>query len=77
MPASVARREGLWRVIESDGKLARNKAGSLVDGGGHTSKSAAEAQVRAINSNKAKRKMEDARSKNKLNKRNRNRKRKR
>ncbi len=72
MPVSVAQRGDLFRIIESDGKLAKNKAGSVVDGGGHKTRSAAEAQSRAVNANKAKAKMEQGRLKNRQNRRRRN-----
>lgn len=40
---------GKWRLIEPDGKIAKNKSGTPLDGGGHTSKDKALSQVRAIN----------------------------
>lgn len=53
MPARVALRDGRYRVVEDDGSLVKNKAGTPVDGGGHRSASAARAQARAINASKA------------------------
>jgi len=54
MPATVAKRGEKYRVVEDDGSLVKNKQGTPVDGGGHKSRSAAEAQARAINANKRK-----------------------
>lgn len=50
MPATVRKIKGRWRVVEPGGALVKNKAGTPVDGGGHSSKSQAERQARAINS---------------------------
>lgn len=55
MPAKVAKRGGKFRVVEPDGKLVRNQAGTPVDGGGHASESAAKRQARAINVPKSRR----------------------
>jgi len=49
MPAKVAKKRGLFRVVEPNGRLVRNKAGTPVDGGGHKSKTAAKKQCDAIN----------------------------
>lgn len=49
MPVKVMKRNGLFRVVEADGKLARSSKGNPVDGGGHDSQSQAAAQARAIN----------------------------
>ena len=49
MPARVVRRGNKYRVVEPNGRLVRNKAGTPVDGGGHRSRAAAERQARAIN----------------------------
>ena len=46
-----------YRVVESIGhKIAKNKSGSSVDGGGHLTKDAAIKQSQAININLRKRK---------------------
>lgn len=51
-PVEVRRRQGRWRiVIEGTQALARNTAGTPVDGAGHSSRLAAERQARAINRN--------------------------
>lgn len=49
MPATTAKRGKKFRVVESDGRLVLNKAGTPVDGGGHTSEAKAKRQARAIN----------------------------
>ena len=50
MPATVVKRGNKWRVIDADtGTITKNKAGTAVDGGGHSSKEAAQRQARAIN----------------------------
>jgi hypothetical protein len=53
MPWAVRKqRQGdkiVYRVIKSDsGEIAKNGAGTAVDGGGHASKDKAAAQVRAL-----------------------------
>ena len=51
MPATVAMRNGKWRVVEENtGNLVRRN-GTSVDGGGYDSKEKALAQARAINAN--------------------------
>jgi hypothetical protein len=56
MPAIVAKRGGKWRVVEKGtGKLV-TKNNKAVDGGGHSSKKAAQAQATAINIPKSQRK---------------------
>ena len=50
MPACVKRIRKKWRVVEcSNGNIVKNKAGTSVDGGGHTSKGNALRQASAIN----------------------------
>lgn len=51
MPAKVAKRGKRYRVVEPNGQIVRNKSGSPVDGGGHTSRNAAQRQANAINAN--------------------------
>lgn len=51
MPARVVKRGSKWRVVEPNGKLVKNKKGTAVDGGGHTSKAKAQRQANAVNSN--------------------------
>jgi len=53
MPGVVKKVRGKWRIFEPDSdKLAKNGAGTPLDGGGHVSKFAAERQVRAIEARK-------------------------
>lgn len=50
MPVTVSKRKGKFRVIEAaTKKIAKNKGGTALDGGGHASKSKADAQMRAVN----------------------------
>lgn len=49
MPVHVAKRDGKYRVVDPNGKIAKNKGDTAADGGGHKSKDAAAAQARAIN----------------------------
>lgn len=52
MPVKVVKRGDLFRVVETDGSLARaSRGGRPVDGGGHDTKAQAMAQARAINAN--------------------------
>lgn len=55
MPAKVTERGGKFRVIEaSSGDLVRNNSGTPADGGGHSTRTAAEKQAAAINANERK-----------------------
>ena len=54
MPAVVQFRGGKYRVVEEDGTLVKNRAGTAVDGGGHGTKAAAQRQANAINASKEK-----------------------
>lgn len=50
MPVKVYKRRGKYRVVEAaNGRIAKTRKGNARDGGGHRSKSKAEAQARAIN----------------------------
>ncbi len=49
MPVHCEKREGKWRIVEPSGHIARTKNKKPRDGGGHASRSACEAQARAIN----------------------------
>ncbi len=50
MPVKSAQRGNKVRIVEADsGRIARNKAGTPMDGGGHSTKSEAARQVRAVN----------------------------
>ena len=57
MPVKVAKRSGKFRVIEANtGRIAKNKAGTAIDGGGHSTMNKAVKQVGAVNTPKSKRK---------------------
>lgn len=50
MPVHVEKVDGKYRVVEvATGHIAKNAAGTAVDGSGHTDATKAEAQARAIN----------------------------
>ena len=56
MPVKIKKSGDKYRVIEAaTGKIAKNAAGTSVDGGGHASKAKAIAQVGAINTPKSQR----------------------
>ena len=53
MPAKAEKRGDVYRVVEAgSGVLVRNDAGTPVDGRGHRTRDAAQAQARAINASK-------------------------
>ena len=52
MPVHVEKRGKRYRVVEPGGKIAKTSKGNPRDGGGHASKAKANAQARAINSNR-------------------------
>lgn len=54
MPATVKKLGKKWRVVEKSGRPVRNKAGTAVDGGGHSTRAKALSQARAINANQRK-----------------------
>lgn len=54
MPAHVEQRGSKYRVVEPNGRLVKNRAGTPVDGGGHNSRKEAQAQASAININQSK-----------------------
>lgn len=51
MPVHVKKVDGKYRIVEEDGGIARTQGGTGKphDGGGHRSKTKADAQARAIN----------------------------
>lgn len=54
MPVKVMKRGAKFRVVESrSGRIAKNRSGTAVDGGGKASKAAAQKQATAINASKA------------------------
>lgn len=50
MPVKVEKMGSKFRVVEKSGRVAKNAAGTAVDGGGHSTRKAAESQAAAINS---------------------------
>ena len=54
MPVKVMKRNGMFRITEK-GKIAKNKGGTALDGGGHTNKPQADAQARAVNASLSRR----------------------
>lgn len=54
MPLTTEKRGKKWRVIEKNtGKIAKNAAGTAMDGGGHSTQNKAKSQIRGINISKA------------------------
>lgn len=50
MPVMTKKVGRKYRVVESaTGKIARNKAGTAIDGGGYSSRDEARSQVSAVN----------------------------
>jgi len=50
MPVTVKRVGKAWRIVEAaTGKIVTNRAGTAVDGKGHSTKIAAGQQAKAIN----------------------------
>lgn len=50
MPVKVEKRGPKYRVVESVGhKIAKNRSGSSLDGGGYSTKDKAVKQVQAVN----------------------------
>lgn len=53
MPVKAVKRGKKFRVVEaSTGRIAKNAAGTAVDGGGHSSQGRASSQARAVNAKK-------------------------
>jgi hypothetical protein len=53
MPVAPRKVDGRWRVVEphNNNKIATNRAGTPVDGHGHSTREGALRQARAINAN--------------------------
>lgn len=51
MPVSCKLRDGKWRIVGPDGKIEKNRKGTAVDGGGHSTREKCQKQARAINAN--------------------------
>jgi len=49
VPVKVVKRGKKYRLVEPSGKIARNKGGTAIDGGGHSSASGAKKQAAAVN----------------------------
>jgi hypothetical protein len=50
MPVKTVKRGDKFRIIEANtGRIAKNKGGTALDGGGYKSKDKAKAQVSAVN----------------------------
>lgn len=52
MPLHVEKRDSKFRVVEHTGQIAKNAAGTALDGGGFKSKADAVDQMQAINLSK-------------------------
>jgi hypothetical protein len=56
MPLTVRKRGNKYRVVEKEtGHIAKNKAGTAIDGGGKPSKASAMKQAQAVNIAQSKR----------------------
>lgn len=54
MPLKTVKRGDKYRVIETEtGRIAKNAAGTSLDGGGHASENSAKKQASAVNINQA------------------------
>lgn len=49
MPVHCEKRGSKYRIVESGGNIAKNKSGTPLDGGGHSSDKGCKRQARAIN----------------------------
>lgn len=52
MPVGVRRINGKYRIVEPDGSIATTPKGHARDGGGHSTRDKALAQMRAMNTPK-------------------------
>ncbi len=48
MPYKVAKRGDKYRILDQNGRIAKNRGGTAMDGGGHKTPRAAERQVNAV-----------------------------
>lgn len=48
MPISVKKIKDKFRLVEPDGSIAKNKKGTAIDGGGHSSRSDASKQAKPL-----------------------------
>jgi hypothetical protein len=49
MPVKIRKRNGKYRIVEPNNRIAKTGTGKPRDGGGHKSRAKAERQMRAIN----------------------------
>lgn len=50
MPVKVAKQKDRYRLVEADSRrIAKNAAGTAIDGGGHRTRKKAEQQAKAVN----------------------------
>jgi hypothetical protein len=61
MPTKVKKIDNKYRVVDPDGTITKNLAGTAVDGGGFATKAKAEAQSAAINISSSKKKKKNGR----------------
>lgn len=54
MPLKIQKRGDKFRIVEPSGRIAKNNAGTAIDGGGKKSKASVQRQIQAINISKAK-----------------------
>ncbi len=56
MPVSVKKQGPRFRLVEPTGRIAKNRAGTSIDGGGHLTRDKAIKQAQAVNISLNKRK---------------------
>lgn len=49
MPVHSRKIKGKWRLVEASGTIAKNKAGTAMDGGGHATLEGSNKQAQAVN----------------------------
>lgn len=55
MPVRVVKQGPKFRIVEPGGKIAKNKGGNSLDGGGHATRNKAIKQAQAVNISLSKR----------------------
>lgn len=53
MPYKIAKRGDKYRILDENARIAKNKGGTAMDGGGHKTPRAAERQINAVKMSKA------------------------
>ncbi len=48
MPYKIAKRGKKFRILDQNGRIAKNRAGTAMDGGGHNTERGAKRQVNAV-----------------------------